>query len=176
MSRRPTTFWGKRPWTSRTTLSAAPLNATTNMRRANAHQRTGRAAGGKAQARLRRPCEDKRLGLPACASTLDEYLCAFALVSGRVHLQTHGPARRIRRRMKLNSKNLPVLMRLLLICAVVATLAWELLERLLAMGGVALNLSLGPVGFDIQVISIFLQVNPGTILGVVPAVILFRRL
>ena len=91
-------------------------------------------------------------------------------------LQTQAPARRIRRRMKLNGKNLPVLIRLLLICAVVATLAWELLERLLAMGGVALNLSLGPIGFDIQVISIFLQVNPGTILGVVPAVILFRRL
>ena len=91
-------------------------------------------------------------------------------------LQTQAPARRIRRRMKLNGKNLPVLIRLLLICAVVATLAWELIERLLALGGVALNLSLGPIGFDIQVITFSLQVNPGTLLGIIQAVILFRRL
>ena len=78
--------------------------------------------------------------------------------------------------MKLNSKNLPVLIRLFLICIVVSTLAWELLERFLAMGGVTIDLSVGPIGFDIQVISIFLQVNPGTLLGIIPAVILFRRL
>ena len=78
--------------------------------------------------------------------------------------------------MKLNSKNLPVLVRLLLLCVVVATIAWELLERLLALGGATLDLSLGPIGFDLQVIAFSLQVNPGTLLGIVPAVILFRRL
>jgi hypothetical protein len=78
--------------------------------------------------------------------------------------------------MKLNSKNLPTLTRLLLICVVVATIAWELLERLLALAGVILDLSLGPIGFDIQVIAVSLQVNPGTLLGIIPAIILFRRL
>jgi hypothetical protein len=77
--------------------------------------------------------------------------------------------------MKLNSKNLPVLIRLVLLCAVVFTLAWELVERLLALADVTLDLSLGPIGFDIQVISLYVQANPGTLLGIIPAVILFRR-
>ena len=77
--------------------------------------------------------------------------------------------------MKLNSKNLPVLFRLLILCIVVGSLAWELLERLLELGGVGMDLSLGPVGFDIDVVSLYLKVNPGTLLGVIPAVFLFRR-
>jgi hypothetical protein len=78
--------------------------------------------------------------------------------------------------VKLNGKNLPVFIRLFFICVVVSTIAWELIERLLAIGGLALDLSLGPVGFDIQVIAFSLQVNPGTLIGIVPAIILFRRL
>jgi hypothetical protein len=85
-------------------------------------------------------------------------------------------ARRIRTPMKLNGKNLPTFMRLFFICIVVATIAWELVERLLALGGVSLDLSLGPIGFDIQVIAFSLQVNPGTLLGIIPAIILFKRL
>ncbi|MEE8440954.1 MAG: hypothetical protein V3S41_04465 [Spirochaetia bacterium] len=78
--------------------------------------------------------------------------------------------------MKLNNRNLPIFIRLLLISVVVATLAWELFERLLALSGVVLELSLGPIGFDIQVVAFSLQVNPGTLLGIVPGVLLFRRL
>jgi hypothetical protein len=77
--------------------------------------------------------------------------------------------------MKLSSKNLPVLFRLILLCTVVGTLAWELVERLVALAGGALDLSVGPVGFDIEVLSIYIAVNPGTLLGIIPAVILFRR-
>ena len=77
--------------------------------------------------------------------------------------------------MKLSGKNLPVLFRLLLICVVVGTLAWEVIERLVALAGVALDLSVGPVGFDIEVLSIYIAVNPGTLLGIIPAIILFRR-
>ena len=43
-------------------------------------------------------------------------------------------------------------------------------------GGIEIDLSVGPVGFDIDVIALWLQVNPGTLLGIIPAVILFRRL
>ena len=77
--------------------------------------------------------------------------------------------------MKLNSKNLPVLFRLLLLSMVVATIAWELIERLVAIAGGALDLSLGRIGFDIGVIALWVQANPGTLIGIVPAVILFRR-
>ena len=77
--------------------------------------------------------------------------------------------------VKLNGKNLPVLIRLLLLSMVVATIAWELIERLIALGGGSLDLSLGPVGFDIGVIALWIQANPGTLIGIVPAIILFRR-
>jgi hypothetical protein len=77
--------------------------------------------------------------------------------------------------MKLTAKNLPVLTRLLVLCMVIGTLAWEIVERLLALAGVALDLSVGPVGFDIEVIALSVMANPGTLIGIVPAILLFRR-
>ena len=78
--------------------------------------------------------------------------------------------------MKLTTKNLPVLMRLLVLCIVIGTLAWELLERLLELAGVQLDLTVGPVGFDIEVLAVSVMANPGTLLGIIPAVVLFRKL
>lgn len=77
--------------------------------------------------------------------------------------------------MKLSSKNIHILIRLLLLCTVIGTLAWEILERLLALADVVIDLTAGPVGFDLVVLSISVLANPGTILGVIPAIILFRR-
>ncbi|MFP4300654.1 MAG: hypothetical protein ACLFPW_13770 [Spirochaetaceae bacterium] len=45
------------------------------------------------------------------------------------------------------------------------TLGWEVLVSLLALGGLELPLSTGPVGFDVKVISFYMEVNPGTFLG-----------
>ena len=78
--------------------------------------------------------------------------------------------------MKLTAKNLPVLTRILLLCLLIGTLAWELVERLLELAGVTLDLAVGPVGFDIEVIEVAVMANPGTLLGLVPAILLFRRL
>lgn len=78
--------------------------------------------------------------------------------------------------MKLSAKNLPVLMRLLLLCMIVGTLAWELLERLLELAGFPLGLSAGPVGFDLRVLAVSAMANPGTLVGIVPAIVLYRRL
>ena len=77
--------------------------------------------------------------------------------------------------MKLTAKNLPVLLRILLLCLVIGTLAWELVERLLELAGVTLDLSVGPVGFDIEVIALSVMANPGTLIAIVPAVLLFRK-
>ena len=78
--------------------------------------------------------------------------------------------------MKLNGKNLPVLIRLLVLFAVVCTLAWELVERLVGLAGVQIDLSVGPVGFDIEVIAVWLQANPGTLIGFIPGFLVFRKL
>lgn len=77
--------------------------------------------------------------------------------------------------MKLTAKNLPVLLRVLLLCLVIGTLAWELVERLLELAGVTLDLSVGPVGFDIEVIALSVMANPGTLIAIVPAILLFRK-
>jgi hypothetical protein len=78
--------------------------------------------------------------------------------------------------MKLSAKNAPLLTRLFVLCLLIGTLAWELVERLLELAGIALDLSVGPVGFDIEVIELWLTANPGTLIGILPAILLFRKL
>jgi hypothetical protein len=78
--------------------------------------------------------------------------------------------------MKLTAKNLPVFLRILVLCLIVGTLAWELVERILLLMGIGVDLTVGPVGFDIEVIVFSIMANPGTLLGIVPAIALFRRM
>ena len=75
--------------------------------------------------------------------------------------------------MKLTTKNLPTLIGLGVLGAVVGGLAWELLERILLGFGVILSLSVGPVGFDLHVISASFLVNPGTFAGLLAGLLLF---
>jgi hypothetical protein len=76
--------------------------------------------------------------------------------------------------MKLNQKNFPILLRLLILCTLIGTLGWAVVERLLALVGLDIDLTAGPIGFDIEVIAVSVTVNPGTLLGIIPAVRLFR--
>jgi len=78
--------------------------------------------------------------------------------------------------MKLAAKNVGVFLRLLALTAVIGTLVWELIERVLGLLEVTLDLSVGPIGFDIEVVSLYMMANPGTLLGVPVAILLFRRL
>lgn len=78
--------------------------------------------------------------------------------------------------MKLSAKTLPVFLRILLLFLVIGTLTWEIVERVVALAGGTLDLSVGPVGFDVDVIAFWIAANPGTLLGIVPALLLFRRL
>ncbi|MFP4550638.1 MAG: hypothetical protein ACLFNT_07535 [Spirochaetales bacterium] len=78
--------------------------------------------------------------------------------------------------MKLSSKSLPVFTRILVASLAVGTLAWELVERIIALAGRTLDLAVGPIGFDVHVVALWFMLNPGTLLGILPAVLLFRRL
>lgn len=78
--------------------------------------------------------------------------------------------------MKYSKRSRPTLIRLLVLAGIAGTLGWELFMRLLALGGVVIDLSVGPVGFDLEVISLFIMVNPGTFLGAGAGLFLFRRL
>lgn len=56
------------------------------------------------------------------------------------------------------------------------TIAWQVAERLLTAAGWQVDLSVGPLGFDLQVIAVHLQANPGTVLGAVGGWLLIRAL
>ncbi len=78
--------------------------------------------------------------------------------------------------MKYTKKNRPILLNMLLLAVLIGTFAWDLLERILHIAEIPLHLAVGPVGFDLHVISFYLYLNPGTLFGILSAVILFRRL
>ncbi|MCX7031796.1 MAG: hypothetical protein NTU62_16975 [Spirochaetes bacterium] len=78
--------------------------------------------------------------------------------------------------MKLNAKTLSSLALLCMLGMLVGGLAWEVLERVALRSGLDVDLSIGPVGFDLSVVALSVTVNPGTFLGLVAAVLLFRAL
>ena len=78
--------------------------------------------------------------------------------------------------MKLTKKNRPALMLVLLLALLVGTLSWELLERIVALSGRRMDLSIGPVGFDLRVLSVWIELNPGSFLGIIAGVLLFSRI
>jgi len=78
--------------------------------------------------------------------------------------------------MKYGKKNRGVLIRLLLLGAFSGTIAWSLLERAVSYMGVQVQMGVGPVGFDLQVVSFFIFLNPGTLLGIAGSLWLFRSL
>jgi len=76
--------------------------------------------------------------------------------------------------MKLSSKNRPTLLSFLGLGFLIGTLAWEVLERILLRIGIELALGFGPVGFDLSVLSVFIKINPGTFIGILGGIFLFR--
>ena len=77
--------------------------------------------------------------------------------------------------MKLIKKNAGLFSLLFLLGLVTGTLAWEIFERILLLAGTRLDLSVGPFGFDLDVIAVYLKVNPGSLLGAAAGVFLFFR-
>jgi hypothetical protein len=78
--------------------------------------------------------------------------------------------------MKLTKKNTGLFTLLVFLGLLIGTFGWEILERILASAGAPLDLSVGPVGFDLDVISLFIKVNPGSLLGAAAGVVFFFRL
>jgi len=76
--------------------------------------------------------------------------------------------------MKLNSRNRSTFLLFLGLGFLIGSLAWEVFERVLGIFGVEVSVAVGPVSLDVSVLKLALQVNPGTILGVIGALILFR--
>jgi hypothetical protein len=78
--------------------------------------------------------------------------------------------------MKLTAKTLSSFVLLCMLGMLVGGLGWEVLQRVALRLGLALDLSIGPVGFDLSVLALSVTVNPGTFLGLAGAILLFRAL
>lgn len=78
--------------------------------------------------------------------------------------------------MKLTKKQLPHLLGLIFAGIVVGTLIWELLAVLAEAGGFDLRLTVGPIGFDVTVLAVWLQLNPGSLAGGIGGALLFRKI
>lgn len=78
--------------------------------------------------------------------------------------------------MKITAKNFNKFIGFLILFGVAGTLAWELIEVIINTAGLKLNLTAGPVGFDIEVISLYISANPGTLLGLTGGWLLFKRI
>jgi predicted membrane-bound spermidine synthase len=75
--------------------------------------------------------------------------------------------------MKLSVKTASTLLTLAFLGAIVGGLAWEVVERICLRFGLVLGVSVGPIGFDLSVVSLHFLVNPGTIAGLLGGVVLF---
>ena len=98
-------------------------------------------------------------------------LCEAANV--RVALR---PPRRYNAAMKLNSKTRGTFVAVLFLSLLIGTLVWEIIERLLAGFGVAIDLSVGPIGFDAHVLAVWVRANTGTAAAVYPGLRFFQSL
>jgi uncharacterized membrane-anchored protein YjiN (DUF445 family) len=79
--------------------------------------------------------------------------------------------------MDLNKKNFHILLSLIVLGMIIGTLGWEIIERLAASWGGKLSLTIEkPIGFDLYVISFFLRINMGSLIGALSGVILFKVL
>jgi hypothetical protein len=78
--------------------------------------------------------------------------------------------------MRLSGRTRSTFVLFLLLGVLIGSLAWEVLERILSRFGVELGMSLGPVGFDLAVLAVSLVLNPGSLLGALGGVLLFRLL
>ena len=67
--------------------------------------------------------------------------------------------------MKITQKYLKYFYLFIILGIVIGSLCWEILERITGMSGINIDLSVGPVGFDISVLSVYLKINPGSFIG-----------
>lgn len=76
--------------------------------------------------------------------------------------------------MKLAKKNIGVFAGICFLALVVGTLTWHLIEKVANLQEIVLDLNIGPIGFDISVISFWVTINPGSIIGFFVGLLLFK--
>lgn len=78
--------------------------------------------------------------------------------------------------MKPTKKNRKHLIGMIILSAIIGTLVWILFEEILKIANITFSLQTGKIGFDFQMISFQINLNPGTLLGSTAGWVLFKKL
>ncbi len=76
--------------------------------------------------------------------------------------------------MKLKKNNSGYLFYLLLVCFIIGSLAWDIFGKIMLKAGIDLSLTTPPIGIDLDVLKLMVRVNPGSFIGLVAGIIIFR--
>ncbi len=78
--------------------------------------------------------------------------------------------------MKLNKKNHSSFILIVFLVTLAGSFAWFILEIIFKNLGIPFSLSTGKIGFDIEIISFYLNINPGTVLGMIGGYFVFKAI
>ncbi|MCK5673881.1 MAG: hypothetical protein KAH95_10930 [Spirochaetales bacterium] len=78
--------------------------------------------------------------------------------------------------MKLTKKNANPLIIVVILCTIGGSFAWFILEVIFASLGLPFSLSTGRIGFDLEIVAFYLNVNPGTVLGLAGGFFVFKAI
>lgn len=78
--------------------------------------------------------------------------------------------------MKLTKKNLNPLILVVILCTLAGSFAWFILEIIFTYSGLSFSLSTGRIGFDLEIIAFYLNINPGTVLGMAAGFFVFKAI
>jgi len=78
--------------------------------------------------------------------------------------------------MKLTKKNSNPLLLVVILCTLGGSFAWFILEVIIESFGVPFSLSTGKIGFDLEIIALYINVIPGTVIGMVSGFFVFKAI
>ena len=78
--------------------------------------------------------------------------------------------------MKLTKKNMRPILLVIVLCTLGGSFTWFILEIIFAAIGLPFSLSSGRIGFDLEIIAFYLNVNPGTVLGIATGFLVFKAI
>lgn len=78
--------------------------------------------------------------------------------------------------MKLTKKTISPLLLVVILCTIAGSFAWFILEIIFASLGLSFSLSTGRIGFDLEILAFYLNVNPGTVLGIASGFFVFKAI
>lgn len=78
--------------------------------------------------------------------------------------------------MKLTKKNMQPMILVIVLCTLCGSFAWFILEIIFAKAGLSFSLSTGKIGFDVEIITFYLNINPGTVLGLAAGFFVFKAI